>query len=252
MTTSTILPTLTGGLGNRIFQVLAAFGYAEKKGGTVYFYEGIWRENPHDIPQNIYTLFPTIPRLPNTFLLHNQAILTESMWPPPTFVKEIVVLRGWFQDEKWFPKQMPPITLPLVEEYIDYPFLHIRRGDYLTLLHHYVPLEHYYRTALSFFPEDQTIVVFSDDMDWCKRELTRLYPSRQWIWAPEENDVDTLARMASCRKGAICANSSFSWLGAFLGAHTYGNPCYFPSQWFGDNRPTSIYPSWGTIVSVDP
>lgn len=244
--TPIIIPTLTGGLGNRIFQVLAALGYAEKVGGRVCFHEKLWRDNPHDDPNHILKLFPTISFHP---VIYNHVYVRDTIWPPPKHSNDIVILSGYFQQEQWFPSTIP-ITLPSYPEYNLYPFLHIRRGDYLTLLHHYVPLEEYYKKALSFFPEDQPIVVFSDDMEWCKRELPNQYPERKWIWAPSGSDYEILAMMASCKKGAICANSTFSWLGAFFGARKEANPCYFPSQWFADNRQTTIYPSWGTILPV--
>lgn len=248
-----VIPTLTGGLGNRIFQTLAAIGYCERHGGTVYFHIDYCKGNPHDSSFHIFQLFPTIQIL-TTPLTQSKSILKETDSPLLTFQTEIIILQGWFQDEKWFPSQIP-ITLPPLsfeKDLTNTVFLHVRRGDYLKLRHHYVPLEKYYETALSKFPDKTPITVFSNDMEWCKRELPIKYQFvESWIWVPTTySDIETLSLMTQCKRGGICANSSFSWLGAFLGPHTENNPCYFPNQWFGDKRQTTIYPSWGLLLDV--
>ena len=48
--------------------------------------------------------------------------------------------------------------------------IHIRRQDYLTNPnHHFVGLD-YYKRALSQFPDDINIIVFSDDSKWCHEQ----------------------------------------------------------------------------------
>lgn len=256
--TQIIIPTLTGGVGNRIFQVFAALGYVERNGGEVFFHIEYCKQNPHDCFTNIFSLFPQIKILEGKEVLMNKKIsfLKESDSPVTQFDSEIIILQGWFQDEKWLPKNIS-LNLPTVSFESEYNnsetvFLHVRRGDYLTLRHHYVYLDKYYSTALSKFSHKTPIMVFSNDMEWCKRELSKKYPTVEiWIWAPTNlSDIETLSLMTQCKRGAICANSSFSWLGAYLGARKESNPCYFPSQWFGDKRKTTIYPSWGILLDV--
>lgn len=248
-----IIPTLTGGLGNRIFQVIAALGLAEKINGTVKFHYNLCKENPHDYKFNIFSLFPSIPILQRSEFIKADLIFTEQSSWEEAKEKKVIFMRGHFQDEKWFPKSEIPIVLPKpLYDYSEYLLLHIRRGDYLTLKHHYVPLENYYRKAINMFDSKTKFMIFSDDMEWCKRELPILYPNTLLHFAPTElSDKDTLALMASCTEGAICANSSFSWLGAFFGAYQKNKPCYFPNTWFSDGRETNIFPSWGKIILVN-
>ena len=58
------------------------------------------------------------------------------------------------------------------------------------------------------------------------------------------NELDSLLLMASCEYGGICANSSFSWFGAYLNK-TF-NICnskkfIFPKKWTNTQMPCDIY-----------
>jgi hypothetical protein len=54
--------------------------------------------------------------------------------------------------------------------------------------------------------------------------------------------------MSLCKKGAICANSSFSWWGAFLGAYENRAPIFVPHLWMHECRIDSLFPEEWTIV----
>jgi hypothetical protein len=55
--------------------------------------------------------------------------------------------------------------------------------------------------------------------------------------------------MANCA-GAICANSSLSWLGAFFQKRAKGM-VYMPSKWINGKTTDDLYPSWATIVDTE-
>ena len=140
--------------------------------------------------------------------------------------------------------------------------LHVRRGDYLNLQqHHPVLPPSYYKEALRECREDLgtdnfDIVVFSDDIEFCKAHLPASLglagekpPSRILFVPPSLSETQSLYLMALC-ECSIIANSSFSWWGAYLG----GNHKFVvaPRKWFGpaySNLKTSdIYcPSWKVI-----
>jgi hypothetical protein len=129
-------------------------------------------------------------------------------------------------------------------------FLHIRRGNpnvqgvrgekwSYQLLQHTHPLmkEEYYREALAQFPDDCQVMVVSDVIEWAKRQP--YLQGDRFLFSDNSkmqfNDgaavpyVD-LCLMSMC-KGAIIANSSLSWWGAWLQGGT--GKVIAPKPWFG-------------------
>lgn len=129
-------------------------------------------------------------------------------------------------------------------------FLHVRRGDpnltdkrgfkwaYVNLQdqHPVQPLE-YYEKALSYFPKDMPVIVFSDSIDWCK-EQEIFKPDRFFLSDQDEKYDDgaliphlDLCLMSLCSH-AIIANSSMSWWGAWL-INNPNKKVIAPKMWFG-------------------
>jgi|19_taG_2_1085344.scaffolds.fasta_scaffold70226_1 hypothetical protein len=111
--------------------------------------------------------------------------------------------------------------------------LHVRRGDYLTKQHfHPVCSNIYYATAIEKLKDklkDITILVQSDDIEWCKNNFI----GEEFIFSEKCSGFEDMARMTLCDHHII-ANSSFSWWGAWLNSNP-NKIIYAPSQWFGDN-----------------
>lgn len=108
--------------------------------------------------------------------------------------------------------------------------IHVRRGDYLSELeqgkHPVLPMN-YFKRAMSFFPASCKFIVFSDDINWCKKNF-----SMQNIFFVEGNSpVEDLALMSLCSHNII-ANSSFSWWGAWLNKNQ-NKIVIAPQIWFG-------------------
>lgn len=105
--------------------------------------------------------------------------------------------------------------------------LHVRRGDYVGL-HAGRMIElgmEYYNKGLSELPNDIPILVFSDDLEWCKDNFI----DDKFIFI-DEPDYISLYLMGKM-KFFIIANSSYSWWGAWL-----GNPekVFAPKEWFAN------------------
>lgn len=105
--------------------------------------------------------------------------------------------------------------------------IHVRRGDYV---HNpfYVDLFNtdYYEKAMALFP-NADFLVFSDDIEWCKRQDV----FKDCEFSEGKDEVEDMNLMASC-EGHIIANSSFSWWAAYLG----GGKVVAPSikNWYRD------------------
>lgn len=151
-----------------------------------------------------------------------------------------VNIQGFFQSEKYFKEIENEIREdfefreeiydPAKEmiESVDNPIsLHIRRTDYLTNENH-DPLDfNYYKKALEQFSEDRTVIVFSDDPEWCKSQ--ELFSDDRFLVSENNSNYVDLCLMSLCKEHII-ANSSFSWWGAWLAK---SKKVIAPSKWFG-------------------
>jgi hypothetical protein len=105
-------------------------------------------------------------------------------------------------------------------------FLHIRGGDYVGHPVHDVGLSaHYYPWAVQQFPPNTHFLVFTND-----RAYAESLPFLQTISHSfaEGDELQALDQMRHC-VGGICANSTFSWWGAYL---TPNRKIVLPSKWF--------------------
>ena len=147
---------------------------------------------------------------------------------------------GYFQCEKNFIHRRDEILelLKPVNEFLDtinkYSDLfgsiglHVRRGDYVKEhAGRYVFLGmDYYNKALSELPKDIPVLVFSDGIEWCKKNFI----GDRFVFI-DESDYICLYIMAKM-KYFIIANSSFSWWGTWLGEP---EKVFAPKEWFGND-----------------
>ena len=121
--------------------------------------------------------------------------------------------------------------------------LHIRRTDYLKLSHHNSLGLDYYEKALGEFDSDRTIIIFSDDPEWCKEQ--KLFDGDRFLVAEGNVNYVDLCLM-TLFTGHIIANSSFSWWGAWL---SDSKKVVAPKNWFSghleDQDTKDLYcPEW--------
>ncbi|MCK4744844.1 alpha-1,2-fucosyltransferase, partial [Candidatus Parcubacteria bacterium] len=112
--------------------------------------------------------------------------------------------------------------------------IHIRRNDYISHKpanqYHGVCHLSYYKKAINVIIkkiDDPHFFVFSDDIDWCKKNLKIKFPT---IFVEGNKDYEDLILMSKCKHNII-ANSTFSWWGAWLN----NNPnkiVIAPKKWF--------------------
>lgn len=95
--------------------------------------------------------------------------------------------------------------------------IHVRRGDYLLPQNSfYTQLDfEYYSKALDNIKNlsDYQILIFSNDIDWCKKNLNTLHTNITYV--DGNSDYIDLCLMSLCDHNII-ANSSFSWWAAYL------------------------------------
>jgi len=231
------VPKLVGGLGNQLFILNAAMGYAEKTGRKLAF--ATVPDNPH-CPKDplISSLFPMIPTI-SLIGRRVREIPTGSCHEYvdlPNSSDDVVLIGGYCQNILYFPsryctfwndffKRLPKTPLRL--DFKNLCFLHVRRGDYVNNTSYEIDLIKYWRSALEQI--SCPVLLLSDDMAWASKELPRLFPQIQWVIPSTPlTAMETLHTMSLCGKGAICANSTLSWWGAWLNPNRF---IVMPKPW---------------------
>jgi len=253
-----------GRLGNQMFQYASMRGIAAKRG-----YD--WVVPPEDYNHTAnYDLFETFNmsnvEAKNIGFVGGQRVQETNHCFNPYFFDSCpdnCSLEGFFQTEKYFKHISDQIRedysfkdnyLNPCFEYIDSLetspiFLHVRRSDSIGReeFHPMLPLS-YYEESLKEFSEDTLCFVFTDDIGWCKEQ--ELFSSDRFLFN-ESNGVydyksmDGLGQMQnsllpqvdlclmSLCSGAIIANSSFSWWGAWLQNNRGKVIAPQSEKWFG-------------------
>lgn len=98
--------------------------------------------------------------------------------------------------------------------------LHVRRTDYATYKGGKLLCLKYYLQAISILKQkrgkDMQILVFSDDVEFCKKNLPSDLNLKYVSDMTKLSDIEEFYLMSKCRD-FIMANSSFSWWASYLG-----------------------------------
>jgi len=107
--------------------------------------------------------------------------------------------------------------------------IHVRRGDYLNLQdYHKVQDINYFIDAYNEMGNDKKYLIFSDDIEWCKKNFDFI---KDKVIIEGNTDYQDLYLMSLC-KNNIIYNSTFSWWGAWLNKNN-NKKVIAPKNWFG-------------------
>ena len=247
--TKYVTANLVGGIGNRIFQILAALAYSEKFNMTCiiskYHCKSGGQAHETNLIDMVSKIFPNIKVLDN---IQNPTIISEAVgfkYNPLNKCNTNVLLSGYFQNENYFPSSSR-IPILRTTTYPNTYFIHIRAGDYIGNSTFHVNLSIYYQNCINILGSDTKYLVFSNDNVYAKKYLDQL--NIEYTLSDKTDQLEVLVEMANC-EGGICANSSFSWLGAFFQNKTRGKR-FMPSKWLNNANCSGVYPKWATIVDV--
>jgi len=207
-----------GRLGNQLFQIAGTIGIAASLNGEALFPKRWEYRRYFSLGEEFYAGRITIARC-------------DQSWPRATSIDEaarvfLQDLSLWSACRETIHRFLQPSDLAqevASRRYSDLLALpsktavHVRRGDYLTDgSHRPCPLGYYEHAAERIQAEAPStqFVVFSDDIAWCRRHLA--LPDPHYV-AGNPDWLD-MTLMSHCEHH-ICANSTFSWWGAFLSAN---------------------------------
>jgi len=243
-----------GRLGNVMFQAAATLGYAKK-----HRCEWGFPDDMKEVPY-FHQIFPNLPIVNGGFARYNRTDPSQFGYEEMPRFKQDTTLCGFFQSIRYFEhcqedvKQLFKLNIQPREA----TSIHIRRGDYVQYSNSFPPVTIDYLTQainkiwnVGFEQKLTNFIVFSDDIQWCKDNL-KDSNGFTFQFSEGKTEFEDLSLMASCSHHII-ANSTFSWMGAFLGH----NPDKIivspdPTCWFGQgftgSTPTDLIPeSWHKI-----
>lgn len=272
------VPELCGGLGNQLFQVCSVYGLSLKTGNDFaidprYINSNCYKHSKEKYIESIFNKF-TICNVNITGVVHENMIhdyLTRTLTSAPLRTKPMppatkacgTLFKGYYQDPSFFDHQKTKVLSMLnwesaknsivkydVENSI---FIHFRLGDFLhpdTAWLHNIVTPKYYEEALSHFDTNTSgiggtascgtgLLVFSNEPDNVVSRFPFLTKYNYTI--VRENEMDSMYIMSRCRLGGICANSTFSWWGAYLNDSPV-KKIVMPSRFYkSDSIPQSAY-----------
>ena len=252
---------LRSGLGNRLFQILAGLGYAERTGKQFVLCEKYMSDNFHTKAlltiQILMAIFPNIKIYRGCPKQWNHYYEDPLRFYEGDLVGNMdgdVMLHGYFQNEAHFPSNIRSqfhIPKPAICNFdcneinfeITY-FVHFRLGDYVDSDYD-LPLNTYYREAIHRIKDkipESKFLIFSDQPH--KLDIVQYGLTNEYILVNNIGVWETLYLMSLC-KGAVCANSTFSWFGAFA-IHNSGD-IFMPSKW-KKGIDSSPNPSWAIVI----
>lgn len=229
-----------GRLGNQLFFVSATIGLAIKNNTEFGFVSQMGHSSI-----NYQSLFekqlPLTPYIPEKKYYQSGFAYEE-------INEDDVELIGYFQSEKFFShcereirsqfQFRDELVSSILSEYPtvkDSLSVHIRRGDYVNQPNHHpvVPFEYYEKILNEISNEYDSILVFSDDIDWVRNKFI----GDKFVFPKFDvnDDLNCFVLMSLC-KDNIIANSTYSWWAAWLNKNQ-NKKVYSPNhkQWFGSS-----------------
>ena len=234
-----------GGLGNQMFQYAYARNLSILNKDEFYLDTSFYNHQVGVTPR-VFSLnsFPKLSiNLEIPTIVKPKIITDNFVYDSQNIFKGDCFLDGYWQSEKYFKESKNTIIddfspdnenkKKLLKKYPQVNnnsiSLHIRRTDYLTSNgYHPVQTIDYYNKAIDILGNYENIFIFSDDINWCKENLS----FKNMLFVENNTDVEDLWLMSLCKKNII-VNSSFSWWGAYLNKNK-DKKVIAPSKWFGE------------------
>jgi hypothetical protein len=247
-----IIIELIGGLGNQLYIYSAAKLIQKASSAPIYLKLDAGTAFTHtntDYRPILFNDFEAIDTNSPIFQDKVDARLQIKFWDPwtpdtlPKTDKAIYLTQQWYQHLPSIQTVVPEVSERILgilsSTYQDTgiesgsAFMHVRRGDYTNPENNTYLLDiNYYLQALKHLNSNESInaiCIFSDEMEWCKKQAWDSPKQIRYIDEPDE--MKALYMMSQCNQGAIISNSTFSTWGALLGSSPKGSTVVYPSKW---------------------
>lgn len=245
-----------GEMGNNIFQLAATLAHAKEIGVDTEFIK--WRncrvsesERPLELPDMFDYSYNFVDSYSNNYSEYHHPDLLNIFEYTEIPNQKFVLLRGYFQSEKYFEnikddiknKYFVPhksVAESLQNKWLSkYDFsksiaIHVRMGGDRPGISDWFPRcpsEYYVDATNEILERDSdinNIFCFSDNIEWCKNNME----SGDLTFIEGNNAVEDMFLMSYCKHNII-GNSSFSWWSAYLNKNPDKVVVVPDTWWFG-------------------
>jgi len=260
MESQIIIPSFSGEIGNRLFQLFAAKYYSEIIGIPLRILES-------DSKETLFNLFPyliSVREAPKDSLVveqpdcdrfvfklfserPNTSVVLKGLWQSYQYCSHTNLIPNWRNALK--------DSCNSIVDKAGLSYLDSQKETWMIYIQHdtYMELNSYYARCINQIPEGNKLHVFSDKPELCENFLQDLIKDHNLTvtWSKQVDDIATLYEMSYCLGGSILATSTLSWWGAFFArkrAINLGHKmrAYYPSLW-NNNFPADLIPEWGNV-----
>lgn len=257
---------IIGGLGNHLFQIAFLHYFkmnSKSKRDLIFKYEkecynafSLTRKTFWDsLFQNQFNILHNIDDIDFNIIYYekNNHKFDNNL---PLNIEKNILFRGYFQSFEYINDKLREDLIHIIysnedlmykayEEYNkikvffgenteddDIVSLHFRRTDYTKVpdFHKNLSMD-YYRNALNIIKR-KYLVIFSDDIDWCKLNIDSKLYNYDNIYFVEFGNVEIEFLVMSMIKHNIIANSTFSLWASFISSYN-DKIIVAPKQWYG-------------------
>ena len=271
-----IIVHIMGGLGNQLFQYAVGRALAYRRNAQLklditqteaekFSHHNYYRLGNFNVQEN----FATVEEIKSQRRINERDKPVYAFQPEILDLSDGVWLFGYWANEKYFSdiagilrreltlkKPLEKISDSWREKILSADCavsLHVRNGDYLTPLTRnsagVISAEYYLEciNRLKNSCENITLFVFSDDLDWVKKNLNFDVPME--FVEGCEHDYEEMHLMSLCKHNII-THSTFSWWGAWLNKNP-DKKVFVPYPWFYDGRIPDVIPDTWIKIPVD-
>ena len=225
-----------GQLGNQLFEIAATISIALDNNLEPNFYNVI---NAKGGKENLQNIFPSLNVQKINVDWHQIRADSKNIkkyTPIKIPKKKNIWLNGYFQSEKFFKKHSDVIRnlfkpSPEIKNTIYNQWNELLNQNCVALhfrtFHTDAPntyasnrfgldrLVNYFSKAIDFFPKDYIFLVFSDDLEYCKKVLPISDENRFYCIHSNRSHIDFYL-MSFCKHQIVSPASTFSWWAAWL------------------------------------
>lgn len=259
---NSVMPNLTAGLGNQLFNIATAFGISKSQNKVFALNNANITKSGHSDINYMDTIFEKFKQYSTTDPHQELIPNSENHITIPNKYKNnknALLVQESNHDYKNFDAvreefiKMLTFNTSITSKYPrlhESAFIHIRGGDFKGLGGSILlGLEKYYERAIQYCLAHNVrhFYIFTNDMPYIKEKFPFILDTDHTV--VNENEINSLYLMSQCQLGGISSNGTFGWWGLYLNIQRPN--LIIPSQWGTDPSSKTYGLDYPGFVVID-